>query len=245
MAAAVTIPIKDGGQLSCVRIASGFFLCESDLRHVVLIILGRKKQICSADAPLAQLLTAHMFGFLEIFVESTTLWAAFGINSSGLPERGQTVQPERALALLLRVPEGHLLGLNWTFPGSDGGYSLLHRSCDPTLEEFAEEVALALLGRSDFQECNAKKYGVTALHFMAARGWAEACSRLIERTDFVETLSWVHECIESSNGIFFHSGDTVLDVARSQNHPHVVQAVRQTLAAKNKAALARHGVAHF
>lgn len=236
---------EDGCKIPCVRISPTVFMSDADVRHIALILLDRKRRGCPGDGGLPLLFSSHVFDYLQIVVGRCNLWGAFGINSDGLPERGQGVHPEQALALLQRVPEGRLLGVNWTFPGADGGYSLLHRACDPTLEEFEENVAIALLKRADFAECNAKRYGVTALHFMAARGWPKACTQLIQRTDFVETLSWVQASIESSNGVFFHPGDTVLDVARSTNNLDVVQAVRQTLAKKNKEILARHEVTHF
>lgn len=248
MAPSFEIATRDGRQIRCICVTPTLLCVDREVNHMIWIIADMKKRR-NAHGGLPELFTAHVLPFLEIFVCAKNLWDAFGINSEGFPQRGTVVRCTRLIKLLSHIPTGRLLGLDWQFPGVEGGrhggYSLLHRACDPALQELHEGVALCLLQRMDFRMCNAQRFGVTALHFMAARGWANACRSLIQRRDFTETLSWVQACIESSNGIFFHPGDTVLDVARGQNHMHVVQAVRETLALKNQAILNQHGVTHF
>lgn len=238
-AQAISITSEDGSMTSCICATPDMLLVEAEFRHVVWIMADLKKRMFASDACLSQLIAYYVFPFLEVSVGTQNLWEAFGIKKNGHPRWGKTVKCLDAINLLARIPTNRLLGLDWQFPGieGDGTYSLLHRACDPALEGLFEAVPLALLQRSDFHSCNAKRFGITALHFMASRGWSDACRRLIQRPDFTETLEWVHASVESTNGVVFFPGDLVTDVARRYNHTDVVTVVRETLAEKNKALL--------
>mmetsp|Transcript_9081 Transcript_9081/g.24257 ORF Transcript_9081/g.24257 Transcript_9081/m.24257 type:complete len:245 (+) Transcript_9081:68-802(+) len=244
MVKVLTIHIH-GVEMDCVRVTPCLLCVEKELSHIIWVLLDLRKRGSVYAGGLPHLFASHMLPFLGVSVDEQNLWNAFGIKRNGHPQWGRTVRCSRAIELLTYIPSNQLLGIDWQFPGSDGGYSLLHRACDPALEGLHEGVATSLLHRTDFNSCNARRFGITALHFMAARGWANACRLLIQRPDFTETLSWVRTNIESSNGVFFHAGDTVLDVARSQNHTNVVQAVKETLAMKNAVLMKEHGVQHF
>lgn len=245
MARTLSVKGEDGHELHCVCVTPSILCVQTELDHLIWIMSDMKKTRPGGDGCLPFLFTSHVLPLLAVMVEPRNLWNAFGIKRRGHPQFGRSVDCSRARELLSLTPANCLLGLNWQFPGFEGGYSLLHRACDPALTGLEESVAIALAQRSDFSAVNAKRFGITALHFMASRGWADACRHLIQRQDFSESLSWVYCAIESSNGVFFHPGDTVLDVARGQSHMHVVQAVKDTLAAKNSAWLEQHGVRHF
>ncbi|CAE8581278.1 unnamed protein product [Polarella glacialis] len=233
MARCIMITGADGQGMACMRLSCHLICAQLDIHHISWILVEHRKKCWWGDG-LPQLFAAQVLPFLEVRVCPQNLWEAFGIKDDGYPERGRPVSASRAIDLLVGVPEGRLLGIDWQFPGVEGGYSLLHRACDPVFGDMHEGVALAFLARSDFDHCNAQRFGLTALHFMAAQGWTQACRQLILRPDFTETLAWCRDSIQLSNGILFHPGDTVLDVARSQGHAAVVVIIRETLAQRHK-----------
>lgn len=112
---------------------------------------------------------------------------------------------------LLTLPD--VPGLNELDPHSN--WSLLHEAI---LNEMPE-IAMALLGREDFKQVNAKwKSFGTCLHLAAARGYQKVCHAILRRPDFHESRarlqmgSWSYPAASMSTAS--KTGDTALDLAR-------------------------------
>eukprot|EP00930_Biecheleria_cincta_P099767 TRINITY_DN91382_c0_g1_i1.p1 TRINITY_DN91382_c0_g1~~TRINITY_DN91382_c0_g1_i1.p1 ORF type:complete len:299 (+),score=54.31 TRINITY_DN91382_c0_g1_i1:41-937(+) len=120
----------------------------------------------------------------------------------------------KALRLLGRYGVGLIPDINMV----DGnGQTLLHHAIDKGLQE----VALVLLGRSDFNVVNQATAfsGATALHWAADVGMLEVCRVLLqERPDFTEAQTK----ITAAGGWRGWKDEAAIDVAMRRGHADVV-----------------------